>query len=293
MTSPFVRRHRLGTELRALRQEAGLTAGRLADLVHYSRMKVSRLENASCRPDIPAIIKILKALNASEEKRQEVLRIACDASERGWWDDYGDSMGARQRLYADIEFGAATIRSYSPSTIPGLLQTPETIAAMIKRAEGQGKLNFIPEPMKEARLERQRIVLGEGGPVCEFILDEVVVRRLTIPAKTMAAQLKHIIRVVTAEPRLSLRILPVDASIEGALVPTVSFFLYTFSDPADPPMALVETINADLVHAERDEVERYTQIYDHLSRATLSQDDSLMLLREAADRLNETNGARQ
>jgi transcriptional regulator with XRE-family HTH domain len=287
MTSPFVRRHRLGTELRALRQEAGLTAGRLADLVHYSRMKVSRLENASCRPDIPAIIKILKALNVSEEKRQEVLRIACDASERGWWDDYGDTMGPRQRLVADIESGAAAIRSFNPSLVPGLLQTPDTIAVLVEQAKAEGPLDFDPERMTAARLQRQRTVLREGGPSCEFIIDELVIRRLTIPVPTMAEQLHHIVRTASTKPSLSVRVLPVDSPMEDAPPITGSFFLYTFPDPEDPPMVLVQTINADLIHAVPEEVERYTQMYDYLSRMALPPDDSLMLLTEAADRLAE------
>jgi DNA-binding XRE family transcriptional regulator len=256
VTSPFVRRRRLATELRTLREQRGLTAGGLADRIHYSRMKISRLENARSRPDIAEIIKILDALGVTGEKWNEVVRIACDAAEHGWWDDYGDAMGARQRLYADIESGAKTIRSYSPSAIPGLLQTPGTIAAMTELVTAEGPLNFEPEKMTEARLQRQQIV-----------------------------------NVVSSEPRLSARVLPVDTLIEGSPLPTVSFFLYTFPDPEDPPMAVVETINTDIVHTEPHEVERYTRRYDHLSWAALSPEDSLTLLREAAGRMTEKTGS--
>ena len=52
MSSPFVRRLRLGAELRALRQRRGLTTEQLGGLFHQSRMKISRLENAQVRPDL-------------------------------------------------------------------------------------------------------------------------------------------------------------------------------------------------------------------------------------------------
>lgn len=285
MTSPFVRRRRLATELRTLREARGLTAGQLAQLIHHSRMKISRLENSKVRPEVAEVIKILDVLGVTGEKWTQVVRIACDAAERGWWDDYGDAMGARQRLHADIESGAATIRSYSSSTIPGLLQTSDTISALTELAAAEGPLGFLPEKMTEARLQRQGAVLRPDGPTCEFILDEVVIRRLSIPRETMASQLKHVVNVVSSRENVSVRVLPIDTFIEESPPPTAFFALYTFRDPQDSPMAVVETINTDIVHTDLEEVERYTRRYDHLSRAALSSGDSLALLREIAGRL--------
>src|SRR5947208_1383333 len=109
MTSPFVRRRRLAAELRSLREERGLTADEVAQRLHQSRMKVSKLENARVRPDLAEVMKILDVLSVRGAKWEEIVRIARDAAERGWWDAYGDSMGERQRIYADIESGAKTI----------------------------------------------------------------------------------------------------------------------------------------------------------------------------------------
>lgn len=100
MTSPFVRRRRLAVELRTLREQRGMTADRLAGLIHQSRMKISKLENAHIRPDLAEIMKILDVLGVAGEKWHEVVRIARDAAERGWWDAYGDAMGDRQSLHA-------------------------------------------------------------------------------------------------------------------------------------------------------------------------------------------------
>jgi transcriptional regulator with XRE-family HTH domain len=145
VTSPFVRRRRLATELRTLREQSGMTADELAGRIYRSRMTVSKLENARCRPDVRDIVKIMKILGVTGEKFDEILKIACDASDRGWWDAYGDAMGARQRMYADLESGAETIRGYNQMSIPGLVQTPKFLQALIDLDLAEGaEINYVP-----------------------------------------------------------------------------------------------------------------------------------------------------
>jgi transcriptional regulator with XRE-family HTH domain len=285
MTSPFVRRRRLAAELRVLRERRGMTADQLARLIHQSRMKISRLENAHGRPDLAEVMKILDLLDVSGDKWQEVVRIARDAAERGWWDSYGDAMGARQRLYADIESGAKAIREYNQTAMPGILQTPEFTWALVELTQAEGAIDYVPERMAEARLQRQRAIMRPGGPAYEIILDEIVVRRLGVSSEVLAAQLRHLADTARTAPNITVLVLPVGARLPGALLPKSPFTLYTFPDTEDPPMVVVDTITTDLVHTEPDEVVRYTRRYDHLRQACLSPEDSLVLLIEAADTL--------
>ena len=50
MISPYVRRLRLGAELRALRAAAGLTHEQVAKRIGESRAQISRLENGHAMP---------------------------------------------------------------------------------------------------------------------------------------------------------------------------------------------------------------------------------------------------
>ncbi|WP_329252380.1 helix-turn-helix domain-containing protein [Actinoallomurus sp. NBC_01490] len=70
-----------------------MTTDRLAKLIHQSRMKISRLENARIRPDLAEVMKILDILGAKGDRWHDIVRIARDAAEKGWWDAYGDAMG--------------------------------------------------------------------------------------------------------------------------------------------------------------------------------------------------------
>ncbi|GAA4635889.1 helix-turn-helix transcriptional regulator [Actinoallomurus vinaceus] len=285
MSSPFVRRRRLAAELRALREARSLTADQLACLIHQSRMKISKLENAHIRPDLADVMKILDVLGVTGEKWHEIVRIARDAAERGWWDSYGDAMGDRQRLYADIESGAKTIREYQPGTMPGILQTPDYTWALIEHAKAEGPITYIPERLVEARLQRQRTVLRSGGPRYEVILDEVGLRRFSVPPDVMHDQLHHVIKIVETQPHVTVRVFPLVTGMATSLMPRSQLILFTFPDACDPPMAIAETVSTDIFHTEPSEVSRHLGRYEYVRGTALSEVTSLTFLSELADQI--------
>src|SRR6266516_673902 len=127
MISPYVRRLRLAGELRALRAESGLTHEQLAKRIGESRAQISRLENGHI-VDQADVIKILDALGVDGERWTQSVTIAREAGERGWWDSH-KGMGERAALNANLEAGAASIREYKLTFLPGLLQVPEFVRA--------------------------------------------------------------------------------------------------------------------------------------------------------------------
>ena len=291
MTSPFVRRRRLATELRTLREQSGMTADELAGRIYRSRMTVSKLENARCRPDVRDIVQILRILGVTGGKFDEIFQIACDAANRGWWDSYGDAMGARQRMYADLESGAATIRGYNQMSIPGLVQTPKFLQALIDLDLAEGsEIGYVPERTIQARLQRQQTFFRPGGPTAEIILDEFVLKRLAVPAVTMASQLRHMVDVVSRQPHFTLLVLPLDARLSPGRLPPSTYMIYTFPDPVDLPMIVAENANTDLIHTAPGEVAKYERIHDRLRAATRPALESLSLLADTADRLSEQAG---
>lgn len=150
----------------------------------------------------------------------------------------------------------------------------------LTRAEGA--LDYVPERMAEARLQRQRQVLRSGGPAYEITLDEIVIRRIGVPPDVLIAQLRHLADAARAEPNITVRLLPIGARITAGLLPKSPFFLYTFADAEDPPMTVVDTVTTVLVHTEPGEVLWSTRRYDHLRRACLSPGDSIGASRAAA-----------
>jgi len=154
MNSPFVRRKRLASEVRALREAMGLNHEQLGKAAGFHRLKISRLETGERAPNVTDVMKILTALGVDGERWHELVRIAEDAAERGWWAEYGDDMGSRQRVYADLEAGATSVRTYEIFVFPGLLQIPEYALQRGVQAEGGRPPEYVERNI-EARAVRQ------------------------------------------------------------------------------------------------------------------------------------------
>ncbi|GAA2088487.1 helix-turn-helix domain-containing protein [Actinomadura alba] len=287
MASSYVRRRRLAEELRKLREDRDFTTDELARLVYQSRTKISRLENAQIRPDLAEIVTILKALDVTGRQYDKVFALAHEAARKGWWDRYGNAMGPRQRLYADLESGAESIRSYNQTAFPAVLQIPEFIDAMVELDQCQGSLDYRPDRMADARTRRQQHLLSPDGPTYEAVLDESMIHRLAVPPTVKAAQLRHLIKVIATEERITMRVLPSDVLIPGGFLPKASFSLYAFPDPGDPSMAIIDTVTTDVVLTQRRELARFTGMYDRLREAALSPADSLAFLDRVANRLTD------
>lgn len=236
-------------------------------------------------------MKMLDLLEITGDRYDEIVQLAREAAERGWWDRYGMSMGPRQKLAADLEYNARTIRSYDQTAMPGVLQSPEFIAALIELDRRQGKLDYVPERMAEARANRQRELLRPDGPSYETVLDECMIHRLDVPPMAMAAQLRHLVTVATAEERITICVLPHDVQIPGGFLPKSSFYIYTFTDPSDPAHVVVDGVTTDLVLNQKKEVKRYSGMYDRLRKAAFSPEDSITFLDRVADKLTNEGGS--
>jgi transcriptional regulator with XRE-family HTH domain len=283
--SPYVRRLRLAAELRAMRTAAHLTHEQLSRRSGESRAQISRLENAHL-VDLASVMNILDALDVEGDRWTQMMVIAREAAEKGWWESTR-GMGDRQALYANLEAGAASIREYQQTFLPGLLQLPEFVRARCESDATLGQVEVI-DAVVEGNTGRQRMLRRPGAPTYEVIIDEVAVRRLVVPPDVFTKQLYHLAQAVNDDPRLSLRVLPTDARITGYTVPRCTFSLYTYPDPGDPVVVACDSVTSDLVLTDPADVTPYEQLYTGLRAAARSQDDSLDLLTQAATQLPGT-----
>jgi transcriptional regulator with XRE-family HTH domain len=282
MISPYVRRRRLATELIALREEHGYSADRVYREAGIQRHKLSRMENAKIRPDQDDIVRILDLFQVPSPRRQQIMTIAVDAGQRGWWEAYDDEMGPRQALFADLEAGAQAIAEYQMTALPGLLQIPAYTEARVLAERGAYPPRFRIERSMQARATRQSVLDRPGGITYEVVIDELAVRRPAAPPEVVRAQLDHLIEVGFHRKAVTIRVLPLDARIERYAIPRSPFFTYRYADPGDPVVVAVDTITSDLVLTDPAEVATYLGLYDQLREAALSPADTLDFLADAA-----------
>jgi transcriptional regulator with XRE-family HTH domain len=279
--SPYVRRLRLAAEIRALRSRAALTGDQLAKRIGGRRVAISRLENGHVI-DQADVIKILDVCGVDGDEWTKIMTITREACEDGWWESY-KTMGDRQAMYANLEAGATSIREYQQIYIPGLLQTPEYAQARTDPETALEQLSDgTPDGIVAGRLMRQRMFRRPGGPDYESIVDELAIRRLSAPPTVMKKSLYHMATLANDNPKVTLRVLPIDARIESYAPPSTSFTIYTFADPEDPVVVAVATITAEFFLTEPADVTPYVELFDRLRKQALSEASSLDLVTEAA-----------
>jgi transcriptional regulator with XRE-family HTH domain len=287
MISPYVRRLRLGMELRALRDEHNMTQARMARLAGNTRTDISRLENGQS-VDLADVLNLLEALGVDDDRWTALSAIAHDATATGWWDSV-KHIGERQALYANLEAGAATICKYEQTALPGLLQIPDYIRSVTIATEALEPLSGTVDGILTGRAGRQRNLRRPGGPSVEITVDEVAVHRHAAPASVMKRQLRHLVETIKGgQPNVTLRILPVEAKIRDFVVPRCAFSVYTYPDPGDPRVVAIDTVTADVIVTDEAQVTPYERLYERIREAALSPEESAKLLTEAADALPDS-----
>jgi len=130
-TSPVARQHELGTRLRALRAERGMTVEEVAAELLCSTTKISRLETAARRPSLRDVRDLCVLYELDQQMSRELMSLAREARESGWWTEYAD-LGLDPLI--GLEQEATSITCYSMYYVPGLLQTEEYAELIIKRS---------------------------------------------------------------------------------------------------------------------------------------------------------------
>ena len=88
--SPTVRQRELGIRLRELRNAKGLTVEDVAGQLLCSATKISRAETGARRPSLRDVRDLCGIYDVDEETSAELMELARQAREPGWWTEYDD-----------------------------------------------------------------------------------------------------------------------------------------------------------------------------------------------------------
>src|SRR6202034_1257962 len=235
---PTVLRILLGTQLRRLREARGITAQDAARAIRGSESKISRIELGRTSVREVDIIDLLTLYGITDPaEREELLSLAGQANQPGWWHQYQDVLPGWFQAYIGLEESAESIRSYDSQFIPGLLQTEEYAAAVL--ALGEFSLEEA-ERLVFLRKERQRR-FASGGLRLWAIIDEVALRRPVGDVGLMRAQLEHLVDI-SVQPGMTLQVTPF---LTGASYAAPgSFSILSFATDDLPDVVYVEHLTS-------------------------------------------------
>ncbi|MFD3545513.1 helix-turn-helix domain-containing protein [Streptomyces sp. NPDC058655] len=285
ISNPTVARRRLGAELRRLRQASGLKSTEVAERLMVSQPKISHLENGR-RAINPRDVRDLCAMYGVTDQRvvESLMEMARDSGRQGWWDVYGELPDS---VYMSLETGAASIHTYEPLMVPGLLQTPAYAEAVI--GEAIPPLTVEQEGARlKVRLRRQHRIYDPARPLRLWVvLDESVLRRVVGGPDVMREQLEHL-EALGGEPHITVQVLPHAIGAHPGL--SGQFSLLRSADSPQVEVVYLERFTSD-VHLEKpSDVQRYSAMYDRLQTRALDPDRSGRFIAEAVTSYIDADG---
>ena len=259
--APTVSRILLGTQLRRLREGAGITREAAGHHIRASHAKISRLELGRVGFKERDVADLLTLYGVTDDvERTAVLDLMRQANMRVWWQKHSDLLPNWFETYLRLEQVAKVVRTYQLQFVPGLLQTEEYARAVI----GHGHSRSAEELNRrvELRLERQEMLYKPEAPHLWAVIDEAALTRPFGPVRVMRDQLRHLLEV-SAAPNIHVQVLPFRSGAHAAA--GGSFSILRFAEPDLPDVVYLEQLTSAVYLDKRAEVEDYMLIMERVT----------------------------
>lgn len=285
-TSPVLSRRTLGTELRRLREAAGVAVSRAAEELDCSVSKISRIETGLSTPRRPEIDTLLR-LYAAPNVREELVQLAGEGKQAAWYDSYGDLLapGSALHRFIGLEAGAALVRSFASGAVPGLLQTEGYARAVVTASQPAVSRQAL-DTMIRMRLDRKSVLTRQPDPLrVAALIDESVLRRPAHGPGVMREQVQYLCRIVEeGSPSVELRVLPFSLGLHGLL--GGAFQILSF-DHGESDVIFFEGQDGGGLQEKTDIVRAHSDRLDTAWKQALEGRELLRFLREVADTYHE------
>ena len=277
---PTIRARELGIALRRAAQAKELRATEIAQQLGWSNSRVSRFysgkRGSGNRDDIVAVLALC---GITGPKRDELLELSSRAYEEGWWQQYGDRLPPELCTLSNYEDAAIAITNFETSVVPGLLQTPAYMHALMSRTPA-----IPPDEIDQriqVRRQRQRIFNREYPAKFVFFLDEYALLRTGPGEEIMCEQVHHLLRMAI-RPYIEIRIIPDAVGFHAGRMP---FLLMRFTELQ--PIVFIENQTSALFLERKDTVAGYRRIVAGIDRVALDEQRSREALANLASDLGE------
>lgn len=278
-TTPTERQKRLGSELRRIRNAAGMSAEFAAGLLGVDRGKISNMESGVRGINAERLRTLACNCEVSDDKYVEALAEMAEPA-AGWWERYRGSLPQGLLDIAEMEAHAARIRGANTVHMPGLLQTSEHAMAIFRAA-----VPPLPEHEVALRLalrsERQRVITGDTPVMYTAVVHEAALRMQFGGRAVARAQLEYALDVSERE-NVTLLTVPFDRGAFPGAGQTV-----VYAEGAVPQLDTVQVDSSHgpaFLHAEG-QLAKYRAQLNLLEGLALPPEPSRDFIREIARQL--------
>ncbi|WP_405494041.1 helix-turn-helix domain-containing protein [Streptomyces sp. NBC_00096] len=245
-----------GSELRRLREAAGLKQGQLGGIVFCTASLIGQIETARKVPTRDFSERVDAALGTGGVFSR-LVGLVLRSQLPTWF-----------QPYAEMEAKADYISTFQAQVVYGLLQT-EAYARDLLGVDHQDQV----DELVAARMERQRILQREHPPALWVVLAEAVLHQEVGGCEVMRDQLAHL-STFLGNPWVKIQVLPFSVGRHTGMIG--SFNLLRFED--DPDLFYEEGYSQGHMTANPSVMRERSVGYARLQAAALSPEESARLI---------------
>jgi hypothetical protein len=269
----------VGSQLRRLREAAGVAPDKAGHEIRASRSKISRMETGRVsfkERDIADLLTLYGVTGG--QVRAGILSLARQANAPGWWSKYGDVLADWFEAYLDLEAAASVIRSFEPQLVPGLFQTEAYARAVTQLGDKVASAEEIQRRVS-LRLKRQELLARPEPPQVWAVIDEGALRRPVGSPAVMREQMERLM-LIAGQRHVTVQVVPFARG--GHAAAGGAFSILRFAGRDLPDVVYIEQLTSALYLDKREDVDHYMGVMDHLSGQALPPAQSASFLAEIA-----------
>jgi transcriptional regulator with XRE-family HTH domain len=261
-----------------MREKRGLSCAEVARTLGVSASKISRIETGNSGLQVEDVSALLDFYQVSAGKRQKLLGLLRRGDQKGWWERQA-GLPHLWRTLIDFENKATRIQNYEALVIPGLLQTSEYSAAMIRGTEPTLS-NAELDNLVASRMARQTLLTRATAPQFLAVIHEVALRMPIGEAGVMKRQLRHLLTIAEL-PNIGLRVVPTSAGAHAGL--RGPFVILEFAE--EPSLAFVENHDTGIFLEDDADLAGYRLALRNILNLALAPDATSELVVSVASEL--------
>ncbi|MEU5532592.1 helix-turn-helix transcriptional regulator [Streptomyces sp. NPDC020362] len=268
-SNPTGRQLRLGTELRKLRERAGLTAAEASQLLGVRPNQISNMEAGRAGVSAERVRTLAGHYDCPASAQIEALVGLTGDRNRGWWEEYRELLPAALLDLAELEHYATRLRTAVVVHVPGLFQTAEYAREIFRQAVPQ-----LPPPDVEHRVsfrvKRQAVLFRDPPTPHQVIIHEAALRMRFGGPHVLRGQLRYLLDMSNRD-NIDIHVLPFNSVVFPGSGQSIYY--------AEGPVPELDTVNLDQSHGPvfldaEAQLDKYRVLLDRMEAAALTPEES-------------------
>ncbi|WP_149548414.1 helix-turn-helix domain-containing protein [Streptomyces marokkonensis] len=230
---PTARQMRLATELRRLREAAGLNSRQAAALLGVAPAQITHIESALAGVSEQRLRRLASHYACTDEEFIDALVAMAADRTHGWWEEYRGFLPTSFLDLSELEYHARFLRHVAILYVPGLLQTED-----YSRAVFSSRLPELTSAEMELRIQHRKARQKFTIPY-EAVIHEAALRIRVSDRATARAQLARLLELSDAD-HITVRVIPLDLDGFARASSTMTY--------VGGPLPKLDTVVRDALH---------------------------------------------